>query len=84
MTDSCPENISILFRLESEKQTLAIALEEADVALEQQENQKNRANTAIFQIRKEMEKRIKEKDEEIDDAKKMHQGVIDSLQVSFM
>ena len=84
MTDSCPENIFILFRLESEKQTLAIALEEADVALEQQVSQKNRANTAIFQIRKEMEKRIKEKDEEIDDAKKMHQGVIDSLQVTFM
>ena len=70
--------------MESEKQTLAIALEEADVALEQQVSQKNRANTAIFQIRKEMEKRIKEKDGEIDDAKKMHQGVIDSLQVTFM
>ena len=68
-------------RIESEKQELMLALDEANSSLDEEKNKTRRANNTSTQIRHEMEEIIKQKDDEIDNVKKTQQRIIESLQV---
>ena len=56
-------------RLEIEKEELQTALEEAEAALEQEENKVLRAQLELGQVRAEIDKRIKEKEEEFENTR---------------
>ena len=56
-------------RLEIEKEELQSALEEAEAALEQEENKVLRAQLELGQVRQEIDKRIKEKEEEFENTR---------------
>ena len=56
-------------RLEVEKEELQSALEEAEAALEQEENKVMRAQLELGQVRQEIDKKIKEKEEEFDNTR---------------
>ena len=70
-------------RVESEKQELILALDEANSSLDEEQNKTRRANNATAQTRNEMDKLLKEKEDEIDNLKKGQQRIIETLQVSF-
>jgi myosin heavy chain 6/7 len=67
-------------RLEAEKLELGAALEEAEGALEQEENKVLRAQLELTQVRAEIERRIAEKEDEFLSTKKNFQHAIDGLQ----
>merc|ERR1739842_196600 len=67
-------------RLENEKLELQAALEEAESALEQEENKVLRAQLELTQIRKEIEHRIAEKDEQFLGIKKNMTKGIEGMQ----
>jgi len=69
-------------RLENEKLELQAALEEAESALEQEENKVLRAQLELSQVKQEIERRIKEKEEEFEGLRKTHQRAIESMQGS--
>merc|ERR1719192_1815928 len=69
-------------RLENEKLELQAALEEAEGALEQEENKVLRAQLELSQVKQEIERRIKEKEEEFEGLRKTHQRAIESMQAS--
>jgi len=69
-------------RLEVEKEELQSALEEAEGALEQEENKVMRAQLELGQVRQEIDKKIKEKEEEFDNTRKNHVRAMDSLAAS--
>merc|ERR1719427_1993172 len=69
-------------RLENEKLELQAALEEAESALEQEENKVLRAQLELSQVKQEIERRIKEKEEELAALSKTFQKSIDSMQSS--
>merc|ERR1711973_810128 len=70
-------------RLEAEKLELSAALEEAEGALEQEENKVLRATLELTQVRQEIERRIAEKEEEFFGLKKTMSKAIDTLQSAF-
>merc|ERR1719483_1875458 len=53
-------------RLENEKLELQAALEEAECVLEQEENKVLRSQLELTQVKQEIERRIKEKEEEFE------------------
>ena len=66
-------------RLECEKQELILVLDEANSSLDEEQNKTRRANNATAQTRHEMDKLLKEKDDEMrggqhDDKKGKVQG----------
>merc|ERR550534_232500 len=67
-------------RLEAEKLELQAALEEAEGALEQEENKVLRAQLELTQVRQEIERRIGEKDEEFMGVKKNMSKAIEGMQ----
>merc|ERR1712128_45379 len=67
-------------RLEVEKEELAAALEEAEAALEQEENKYLRGQLELSQVRQEIDRRIAEKEEEFDNTRKTHARAIESMQ----
>merc|ERR1712241_209472 len=67
-------------RLEAEKLELQVALEEAEGALEQEENKVLRAQLELTQVRQEIERRIGEKDEEFMGVKKNMSKAIEGMQ----
>merc|ERR1711915_942434 len=69
--------------LEKEKDDLAAALEEAEAALEQEENKYLRGQLELSQMRQEIDRRIAEKDEEHENTRKTHARAIESMQASF-
>merc|ERR1711881_687917 len=69
-------------RLENKKLELQAALEEAEGALEQEENKVLRAQLELSQVKQEIERRIKEKEEEFEGLRKTHQRAIESMQAS--
>jgi len=69
-------------RLENEKLELQAALEEAESALEQEENKVLRAQLELSQVKQEIERRIKEKEVEFEGLRKTHQKAIESMQAS--
>merc|ERR1719244_2369010 len=69
-------------RLEVEKEELQSALEEAEGALEQEENKVLRASLELGQVRQEIDRRIAEKEEELENTRKNHARAMDSMQAS--
>merc|ERR1711893_51038 len=69
-------------RLEAEKLELQAALEEAEGALEQEENKVLRAQIELTQIRKEVDHRINEKEEQFLSTKKNFTKGIDGMQTA--
>merc|ERR1711878_20241 len=61
---------------------MGAALEEAEAALEQEENKVLRAQLELGQVRQEIDRKIQEKEEEFDNTRKNHQRAMDSLQAS--
>jgi len=68
--------------LEQEKEELQLALEEAEGALEQEENKVLRAALELAQVRQEIDRRVAEKEEEFASTKKNHARAMDSLGAS--
>merc|ERR1711971_1095652 len=60
-------------RLEGEKLELQAALEEAEGTLEQEENKVLRSQLELTQVKQEIERRIKEKSDELDSLRKTYQ-----------
>jgi len=69
-------------RLEAEKLELQAALEEAEGALEQEENKVLRAQLELTQVRQEIERRIAEKDDEFMTTKKNFQKGVEGMQAA--
>uniref|UniRef100_A0A8D0XYG8 Myosin-7 n=1 Tax=Sus scrofa TaxID=9823 RepID=A0A8D0XYG8_PIG len=69
-------------QLEAEKLELQSALEEAEASLEHEEGKILRAQLEFNQIKAEIERKLVEKDEEMEQAKRNHLRVVDSLQTS--
>merc|ERR1712013_377973 len=56
--------------------------EEAEAALEQEENKVLRAQLEMSQVRQEIDRRIQEKEEEFEHSRKNHQRALESMQAS--
>jgi len=69
-------------RLEAEKLELGAALEEAEGALEQEENKVLRAQLELTQVRAEIERRIAEKEDEFLSTRKNFQKAVDGMQLA--
>ncbi|XP_053119616.1 myosin-7 [Hemicordylus capensis] len=69
-------------QLEAEKLELQSALEEAEASLEHEEGKILRAQLEFNQIKADIERKLAEKDEEMEQAKRNHLRVVDSLQTS--
>merc|ERR1719394_554642 len=69
-------------RLEAEKMELEAALSEAEGALEQEENKVLRAQLELTQVRQEIERRMGEKEEELESTRKNMNKAVDSMQVA--
>uniref|UniRef100_A0A183TYJ1 Myosin motor domain-containing protein n=1 Tax=Toxocara canis TaxID=6265 RepID=A0A183TYJ1_TOXCA len=69
-------------RLETEKDELQRALDEAEATLEAEETKVTRSQIELGQIREEIEKRFQEKEEEFVNIRKNHQRSLESVQVA--
>ncbi|XP_072833156.2 myosin-7 [Pogona vitticeps] len=69
-------------QLEAEKLELQAALEEAEASLEHEEGKILRAQLEFNQIKADIERKLTEKDEEMEQAKRNHMRMVDSLQAS--
>ncbi|XP_075425194.1 myosin-7-like isoform X2 [Ascaphus truei] len=69
-------------QLEQEKTELQSALEEAEASLEHEEGKILRIQLEFNQVKSEIERKLAEKDEEMEQAKRNHQRMVDSLQTS--
>ena len=68
--------------LEMEKGEFQHVLEEAEAALEIEENKVQRVQQEVSQIRIEIDRRMHEKDEDFENTVKNHQRAIDSIRTS--
>jgi len=68
--------------LETEKDQIHMALEEAESALEMEENKELRVRLELGQVRQEVERRIAEKEEEFEGTRKNHARAMDSMKAS--
>uniref|UniRef100_A0AAR2J3Q2 Myosin heavy chain 7 n=1 Tax=Pygocentrus nattereri TaxID=42514 RepID=A0AAR2J3Q2_PYGNA len=69
-------------QLEQEKAEIQSALEEAEASLEHEEGKILRAQLEFNQVKADIERKLAEKDEEMEQAKRNHQRVVDTLQSS--
>ncbi|XP_045920302.1 myosin-6-like [Micropterus dolomieu] len=69
-------------QLEQEKAEIQAALEEVEGTLEHEESKILRAQLEFNQVKAEIERKLAEKDEEMEQAKRNHQRVVDTLQSS--
>ncbi|XP_022625843.1 myosin-6-like [Seriola dumerili] len=69
-------------QLEQEKAEIQAALEEAEGSLEHEEGKILRAQLEFNQVKADIERKLAEKDEEMEQAKRNHQRVVDTLQSS--
>uniref|UniRef100_A0A8C9RZF1 Myosin-7-like n=1 Tax=Scleropages formosus TaxID=113540 RepID=A0A8C9RZF1_SCLFO len=69
-------------QLEQEKTDIQTALEEAEASLEHEEGKILRAQLEFNQVKADIERKLAEKDEEMEQAKRNHQRVVDTLQSS--
>ncbi|XP_066474353.1 myosin heavy chain, skeletal muscle, adult-like [Tiliqua scincoides] len=69
-------------QIEQEKCDLQAALEEAEASLEHEEGKILRIQLELNQVKSEVDRRIAEKDEEIDQLKRNHLRVVESMQSS--
>ncbi|XP_070766011.1 myosin-7B-like [Enoplosus armatus] len=68
--------------LHVEKSDIRAALEEAEGTLEHEESKTLRFQMELHQIRTEIERKISEKDEEIDNLRRSHQNSLETMQAS--
>ncbi|XP_035999112.1 myosin-7B [Fundulus heteroclitus] len=68
--------------LDVEKSSIRAALEEAEGTLEHEEGKNLRFQTELQQIRTEIDRKVAEKDEELDALRRNHQRSLDSMQAS--
>ncbi|KAG7224353.1 hypothetical protein INR49_004660 [Caranx melampygus] len=68
--------------LDVEKSNIRAALEEAEGSLEHEESKTVRFQTELQQIRTEIERKIAEKDEEMDNLRRSHQRSLETMQAS--
>uniref|UniRef100_A0A183U179 Myosin motor domain-containing protein n=1 Tax=Toxocara canis TaxID=6265 RepID=A0A183U179_TOXCA len=73
---------SIIQSLEGRKDGLKRALDEAEANLEAEESKVSRIQIEITQIRAEIEKKMFEKEEEFENARKTHQQLLDSIEAT--
>merc|ERR1711881_361064 len=69
-------------RMETEKEELQGALEDAECSLEAEENKVLRAQLELGQVRQEIDRKIAEKEEEFNNSRKNHLRAIESMQAS--
>ncbi|KAG5850948.1 hypothetical protein ANANG_G00087800 [Anguilla anguilla] len=69
-------------QLEQEKSEIQSALEEAEATLEHEEGKILRAQLEFNQVKADIERKLTEKDEEMEQAKRNQQRVVDTLQTS--
>ncbi|XP_055579712.1 myosin heavy chain, skeletal muscle, adult-like [Falco cherrug] len=69
-------------QIEQEKSELQASLEEAEAALEHEEGKILRLQLELNQVKSEIDRKIAEKDEEIDQMKRNHLRIVESLQSS--
>nr|XP_031362267.1 myosin-1B-like [Lonchura striata domestica] len=69
-------------QIEQEKSEIQAALEEAEASLEHEEGKILRLQLELNQVKAEIDRKIAEKDEEIDQMKRNHLRVVESLQSS--
>uniref|UniRef100_A0A3B4U032 Myosin-7-like n=1 Tax=Seriola dumerili TaxID=41447 RepID=A0A3B4U032_SERDU len=69
-------------QLEQEKAEIQAALEEAEGSLEHEEGKILRAQLEFNQVKADIDRKLAEKDEEMEQAKRNHQRVVDTLQSS--
>ncbi|XP_072297034.1 myosin-7-like [Eucyclogobius newberryi] len=69
-------------QLEQEKSEIQTALEEAEASLEHEEGKILRIQLEFNQVKAEIERKLTEKDEELEQAKRNQQRIVDSLQSS--
>uniref|UniRef100_A0A8C9N8F0 MYH1B protein n=1 Tax=Serinus canaria TaxID=9135 RepID=A0A8C9N8F0_SERCA len=67
-------------QIEQEKSEIQAALEEAEASLEHEEGKILRLQLELNQVKSEIDRKIAEKDEEIDQMKRNHLRVVDSMQ----
>ncbi|CAN8194289.1 unnamed protein product [Coccothraustes coccothraustes] len=67
-------------QIEQEKSEIQAALEEAEASLEHEEGKILRLQLELNQVKAEIDRKIAEKDEEIDQMKRNHLRVVDSMQ----
>lgn len=80
--NSVHEMNKIIRKLEVEKEELKHGMSTAEAALEIEEGKVMRAHAEIVEIREEIEKRIKDKDEEIENTRRNHQRALESMQAT--
>jgi len=68
---------------EIEKEELQASLEEAELALENEENKVLKGQLEFSQVKQEIDKRIHEKEEEFDATRKVHLKAIENMQVAY-
>ncbi|KAM7371456.1 hypothetical protein PAMP_008695 [Pampus punctatissimus] len=68
--------------VESEKYDMQTALEEAEASLEQDESKVLRVQMELNQMKAEVDRKVVEKDEEIDQLRRNHQRVMESIQAT--
>merc|ERR1719350_2568668 len=71
-----------IHELDKQRRRLEVEKEELQGALEQEENKVMRAQLELGQVRQEIDKKIKEKEEEFDNTRKNHIRCMDSLGAS--
>ncbi|XP_044224893.1 myosin-7-like isoform X1 [Thunnus albacares] len=69
-------------QLEQEKSDIQTALEEAEASLEHEEGKILRAQLEFNQVKADIERKLAEKDEEMEQAKRNQQRIVDTLQSS--
>uniref|UniRef100_A0A8C5QSY2 Myosin heavy chain 2 n=1 Tax=Leptobrachium leishanense TaxID=445787 RepID=A0A8C5QSY2_9ANUR len=69
-------------QIEQEKSEIQSALEEAEASLEHEEGKILRIQLELTQIKSEIDRKIAEKDEEIDQLKRNHTRIVESMQSS--
>ncbi|KAE8291364.1 Myosin-7 Myosin heavy chain 7 Myosin heavy chain slow isoform [Larimichthys crocea] len=69
-------------QLEQEKSEIQTALEEAEASLEHEEGKILRVQLEFNQVKADIERKLAEKDEEMEQAKRNHQRTVDTLQSS--
>ncbi|XP_074778059.1 myosin heavy chain, skeletal muscle, adult-like [Athene noctua] len=69
-------------QIEQEKSEIQAALEEAEASLEYEEGKIQRLQLELNQVKSEIDRKIAEKDEEIDQMKRNHLRIVESLQSS--
>uniref|UniRef100_W5LDY2 Myosin, heavy chain 7B, cardiac muscle, beta b n=1 Tax=Astyanax mexicanus TaxID=7994 RepID=W5LDY2_ASTMX len=68
--------------LDQEKSNIQAALEEAEGTLEHEESKTLRIQMELVQVKTEVDKKLAERDEELDNLRRNHQRIVESMQTS--